>query len=96
MYNLCTDMLDTELVIVTLSIAMGRFSQYILATYDNNRYVAELLQPPLQRGSEYGFIVLGSGTSGSVVASHSADPNYQGVLTQSPPICKQTCCRPNS
>ena len=47
LYNLCTDMLDTELVIVMLSIAMGRFSQYILATYDNNCYVAELLQPPL-------------------------------------------------
>ena len=69
-------MLDTELVIVMLSIAMGRFSQYILATYDNNRYVAELLQPPLQRGSECDFIVMGSSTSGSVVASHSAESGY--------------------
>ena len=55
-YNLCTDMLDTELVLVTLSIAMGKLSQCIMATNDNNCYVAKFLQPPLPSSFEYGFI----------------------------------------
>ena len=41
-------MLQTKLAIVALSIAMGKLSQFIIATYDYNRYVAKYLQllPP--------------------------------------------------
>ena len=69
-------MLQTKLAIVAQSIAMGKLSQYIMATNNNKHYEAQFLQPPLLSSLEYSFIVMGSSISGSVDASHSAESGY--------------------
>ena len=57
-------------------------SIFINATYFFNYYGAKHFDNPPTNGSEYEFIVVGSGSSGSVVAGRLAEAGHKILLVE--------------
>ena len=65
-----------------LKIACAILSAFISASFYFNYYRAKYAESPPRNGSEYDYIVVGSGSSGSVVAGRLAEAGCRVLLVE--------------
>ena len=75
-------MLLANLAFVGLTIGGAILSAFITASSYFQYYSAKFTESPPINGSEYDYIVVGSGTSGSVVAGRLAEAGYKILLVE--------------
>ena len=75
-------MLLANLVHATLTILGFLLTAHISASYYFQYYSAKFMESPPTNGSEYDYIVVGSGSSGSVVAGRLAEAGYRILLVE--------------
>ena len=75
-------MLLAKLTLAVLTIGGTIVSWIISASFYFHYYSAKFFEAPPKNGSEYDYIVVGSGSSGSVVAGRLAEAGYQILLVE--------------
>ena len=75
-------MLLANLVFACLTVAVAIMSAIISASSYFQYYSAKFTESPPTNGSEYDYIVVGSGSSGSVVAGRLAEAGYKILLVE--------------
>ena len=78
----CLNFLLAYLVIGGLKVLCVILSAFISATFYFTYYRAKYVESPPTNGSEYDYIVVGSGSSGSVVAGRLAESGYRVLLVE--------------
>ena len=76
------NMLLANLTLAVLTIGGTIVSWIISASFYFHYYTAKFFESPPKNGSEYDYIVVGSGSSGSVVAGRLAEAGYQILLVE--------------
>ena len=75
-------MLLANLVFACLTIAGAIMSAFISASSYFQYFSAKFMESAPTNGSEYDYIVVGSGSSGSVVAGRLAEAGYKILLVE--------------
>ena len=75
-------MLLANLAFAGLTVSLGLLSAFISASYHFQYYSAKFMATPPTNGSEYDYIVVGSGSSGSVVAGRLAEAGFKILLVE--------------